>query len=95
MGVLRKWKKSSLYDERKCEWDMHSAGDLVMCLGDFNGHVGTHIDRFSGLHGGCGVGQRNLEGLLLEFCLEKELYVSNTYCNREKKRKVTFIMGEN
>ena len=21
-----------------------SAGDLVMCLGDFNGHVGKHID---------------------------------------------------
>ena len=29
-------EKQSFYDERKCEWDMHSAGDLVMCLGDFN-----------------------------------------------------------
>ena len=28
-------KKQSFYDELKCEWDMHSAGDLVMCLGDF------------------------------------------------------------
>ena len=27
---------------------MHSAGDLVMCLGDFNGHVGKHIDGFDG-----------------------------------------------
>ena len=25
---------------------MHSVGDLVMCLGDFNGHVGRHIDGF-------------------------------------------------
>ena len=27
---------------------MHSAGDLVMCLGDFNGHVGRHIDDLMG-----------------------------------------------
>ena len=25
---------------------MHSADDLVMCLGDFNGHIGRHIDGF-------------------------------------------------
>ena len=38
---------------------MYGTGDLVMCLGDFNGHVGRHID---GVHGGYDVGQRNLEG---------------------------------
>ena len=37
---------------------MHNAGDLVMCLGDFNEH-GRHVH---GLDGGYGVGQRNLEG---------------------------------
>ena len=26
---------------------MHSAGDLI-CLGEFNGHVGRHIDGFDG-----------------------------------------------
>ena len=35
---------------------MHSAGDLVMCSGDFNGHVGRHIDRFDWIHGGYGIG---------------------------------------
>ena len=29
-------EKQSFYDELKCEWDMHSACDLVMCLGVFN-----------------------------------------------------------
>ena len=48
----------SFYDELKCEWDMYSADDLVTCLGDVNRHVGRHID---GVHGGYGVGQRNLE----------------------------------
>ena len=38
MGMLCKaekvLKKQSFYDELKCELDMHSIGDLVMCLGD-------------------------------------------------------------
>ena len=49
---------------------MYSADDLVMCLGDFNGHVDRHIAGFDGVHEGYGVGQRNLEGrMILEFCL--------------------------
>ena len=64
-------------------------------MGTINGHVGRHIDGFDGENGGYGVGQRNLEGrMLLEFCLEKELCVSNTWFKREEKRKVTFRMGE-
>ena len=43
-------QKQSFYDELKCEWYVHSAGDLVMCLADFNGHVGRHIDGFGGVH---------------------------------------------
>ena len=39
-------EEQSFYDELKCEWDMHSEGDLVMCLGDFNGHVVRHFDGF-------------------------------------------------
>ena len=27
-----------------------------MCLDDFNGSIGRHIDGFDGLHGGYGVG---------------------------------------
>ena len=55
---------------------MHYAGDLAMCLDDLNRHVGRHADGLDGVHGRYGVGQRNLEGrMLLESCLEKELYV--------------------
>ena len=54
---------------------MPSADDLFICLGDFNGHIGRHFDV---VHGEYGVGQMNFEGrMLLEFCLEKELCVSN------------------
>ena len=58
-------KKKSFYDEQKCEWDMHSADDLAICLGDFNGHVGRHIDGLDVVHGGYGEGQRNMEGKML------------------------------
>ena len=75
---------------------MHSVSDVVMCLGDFYGHVGRRIDGSDVVHGGYGVGQRNLEGqILLEFCLEKELCASNTWFMREKNWKVTFIIEEN
>ena len=37
---------------------MHSVDDLAVCLGDFNGHVDKHIDKFNG---GYGVGQRNVQ----------------------------------
>ena len=33
--------------------------------------------------------------MLLEFWLEKELCVSNTWFRREEKREVTFRMGDN
>ena len=52
------WRKDCFYDQLKCVWDMHSADDLFMCLGDFNGHVGRHIDGFDVGHG---VGDWNLE----------------------------------
>ena len=53
--------KQSFHDELKCELDMHSTDDLVMCLDDINGYVGGHIDDFDGVHGGYDVGQRKLE----------------------------------
>ena len=49
-------QKSIFYDELKCEWDMHSADDLVICLGNFNGNIGGHIDGFDVIHGGYGIG---------------------------------------
>ena len=78
-------ENQSFYYELKCEWVMHSVDDQVMWLGDVNGHVGRHIDGLDEVHGGYGAGQRNLEGrMLLKFCQEKELCVSNTWPKREE-----------
>ena len=44
---------------------MYSSGEIVMFLGDFNGHVVRHSDGFDGVNGGYGAGQRMLEGRML------------------------------
>ena len=65
MCILRKveevWKTQAFHDELNGDFDMYSAGDLVVCLGDLNGHFGRYIDGFGGVHGVHGIGQRNLE----------------------------------
>ena len=89
-----------VYDEMKCEWGMHSAGELAM--GESNGHVGKHIE-FGWIRGWQDVGKRNLEGrLLLVLSGEGTMCVKHMAQERGKEegyihneRKVTFIMGEN
>ena len=77
--MCKKLDRKTDFYELNGEWDMHNADNLVMCLGDFNGHVCGHIDGSDGVRGGCGVGQRNLEvKMILEFYLEKESYMSKT-----------------
>ena len=77
-----KWKTLG----RKSLWDMHCIYDLVMCLCYFNGHINRHIEGVNGVHRGYGVGQKNLEGgMHLEFCLKKELCLSNTWPKRGKE----------
>ena len=74
------------FDERqsfcgvlKCQGHVHSADELGMCFGDFDGRICRHID---GVHD---VGYWNLDGrILLEFCLEKELCVLITWHKREE-----------
>jgi len=89
-------EKDSFYDEMAGEWNVGGAKEIVIGLGDFNGHIGKEADGFEGVHGGNGIGKRNMEGKrLLEFCEEKELCVMNTWYRKNEKRKVTFSSGGN
>ena len=62
------------YDEFRGDWNIHCPDDLVICLGDFSGHVGRHIDV---VHGGYGVGQRNFEGRILLVLLGERIMCVN------------------
>ena len=74
---------------KRCE--VENANEVLICLGDFNGHIGKKVDGFEGVHGGFGIDKRNLEDrLLLEFCVEKGMFVSNSWFKKKDNRKVTF-----
>jgi len=56
---------------------------------DFNGHLGTCPDGFELIHGGFGIGRRNIGGRkILEYCAEADLVVTNTWF--KKANKATF-----
>ena len=89
-------EKDQFYNDMASEWDLQNPGEVVLGLGDFNGHVGRLIDGFEGVHGGYGFGKRNVEGRrLLEFCDEKELCVANAWFEKKEQRKITYSMGGN
>ena len=46
-----------------CEWHLRSNTEMVLGLGDFDGHVGNRIDGFTGIHIGNGFGERNVRNL--------------------------------
>ena len=43
-------EKERFYDDLRSEWDLHKMGELVLGMGDFNGHVGKLIQG-EGVHG--------------------------------------------
>ena len=89
-------EKDGFYDEMASEWNLQRKNEMVLGFGDFSGHVGKYADGFEGVHGDNGIGERNAEGRrLLEFCDERELYATDTWFNKKKKRKVTFSAGGN
>ena len=73
--MLHKEEEKQSFYELKGEWDMHSACDSAMRLGDISGHIDRHIHEFNEDHGGYGIGHKNFEGRMsLEICHVKELY---------------------
>ena len=81
-------EKVRFYDETGSEWDLGCCSEIIVSLGNFNGHVGKCAESFEGVNGGNGVGKRNAEGRRLpEFCDERELCVANTWFKRQTKGK--------
>ena len=54
------------------------------------------MDRFEGVNERNGIGEQGLEGrMLLEFCDQKDLCVSNRRFKKKEKRKVIYSLGDN
>ena len=48
-------EKDSFYDDLSAEVQSRMGNCII--LGDFNGHVGTSVDGYDGIHGGTGMGK--------------------------------------
>ena len=89
-------EKEVFYEEMARDWSMANANEMVLRLGDFNGHVGKCAVGFEGIHGEYGTAKRNVEGrMLLDFCVQEELCVANTWYKKRDERKVTYSSGGN
>ena len=75
------------------QWFSIPASELIVVGGDLNGHVGTNVDGYDGVHGGYGFGERNADGeRILKFCDAMELIVTNT-CFRRQNKLTTYVSG--
>ena len=71
------------------------ASEILVSLGDWNGHVGADDDGFDEVHGGQGFGVRNAEGVtILEFALANDLRVGNTWFKKRDSYLITYSSGD-
>src|SRR6218665_2454429 len=73
-----------------------SAAEHSVMGADMNGHVGTDITGYEGVHGGHGYGMRNEEGeRFLEMAQGLDLTIMNTYFKKPEGQKITYRSGTN
>ena len=95
MGICStKWKimeqKEFFYEDLSREWTTHHTSELIIRMGDLNGHVGINIDGFQRVQAGFSIGKRNQEGRMMsEFCDAKHLCIANTWFRNVDKKKIT------
>ena len=45
-------EKKKFYEETARGCEVENAKEVLICLGDFNRHIGKDVDGFEGVHGG-------------------------------------------
>ena len=87
-------RRTNLIIKMASEWDLQNPDEMILGLGYFHGHVRGRIDGFEGCPWLVWHWRKNLEGRrLLKFCVEKELYVANTWFEKKGQRKTTYSVG--
>ena len=91
---LSEGKKEQFYDSLQFHMSSIPASEVVVPLGDWNGHVGASCDEFADVHGGHGYGTRNDAGeRLLEFARANDLVIGNTRFIKRRSHLITYCSG--
>ena len=70
------------------------SSEILISLGDWNGHVGGKADCFEDVHGGFDYGTRNSEDeRVLKFAMANNPFVANTCFIKRKFHLVTYNSG--
>ena len=70
--------------------------EVLIPIGDWNGHVGRVAGGFEAVHGGFGYGNRNIEGeRLLEFAVANNLIVGNAQFIKRDSHLITYSFAKN
>ncbi|XP_029648839.1 craniofacial development protein 2-like [Octopus sinensis] len=84
--------KDSFYSDLRTLLNNTPANDKVLILGDINARVRRNSEAWKGVLGRHGIGGCNDNGhLLLEFCTEHQLAITNTIFQQKDRLKTTWM----
>ena len=85
-------EKDKFYSELRILPQGTPADDKLLVLGDFNARVGQDAVTWKGILGRHGVGNCNdNRRLLLEFCMEQQLVITNTIFQQKDSLETTWM----
>ena len=88
-------------EEKSCFWnEMNEVRqeleehERIIVGADFNGHVGYGNEVIERVHGGYGIGERNLEGeSIADFAMSFDMAIVNTFFKKKQEHLVTYRSG--
>ena len=87
-------EKDRFYDQLNAVAAKIPLSEVLIPLGDWNGHVGAAADGYEGVHGGFGYGARNPEGeRILDFGVAHNMVVGNTLFKKRDSHLITYVSG--
>lgn len=88
--------KQRFYDQLQGAVAKIPASEILILVGDWNGHAGAAASVYHVAHGGLGFGERNAEGeMMLEFATANGLRVGNTWFKKRDSHLITYSSGGN
>ena len=91
---LKEDEKEKFYDDLSTFCGEKEDEEVLLVMGDFNGHVGRERSEWKTVHGGHGYGIRNDDGeRLLDWALDRNMVLMNTFFKQRDSHLITYSSG--